>query len=74
MPARPRLGRAMTDNGYGWVARPLREALRLLGIRHGHTRPYTPEATGKAERFIQTPLREWDYLSRSIRLAPELPT
>jgi hypothetical protein len=25
------------------------------------TRPYTPRANGKTERFIQTSLREWAY-------------
>jgi transposase InsO family protein len=25
------------------------------------TRPYTPRTNGKAERFIQTLLREWAY-------------
>ena len=31
------------------------------GIRHKRTRPYTPRTNGKAERFIQTSLREWAY-------------
>jgi transposase InsO family protein len=29
---------------------------------HRRTRPYTPRTNGKAERFIQTALREWAYL------------
>ena len=33
----------------------------MLGIRHIRTRPYTPKTNGKAERFIQTLLREWAY-------------
>ncbi len=53
--------RVMTDNGSGYVARLFRKALRLLGIRHIRTRPYTPKTNGKAERFIQTLLREWAY-------------
>jgi transposase InsO family protein len=28
-------------------------------IKHRFTRPYTPRTNGKAERFIQTALREW---------------
>ena len=53
--------RVMTDNGSGYVARLFRKALRMLGIRHIRTRPYTPKTNGKAERFIQTLLREWAY-------------
>lgn len=30
-------------------------------IRHLFTKPYTPRSNGKAERFIQTRLREWAY-------------
>ncbi len=53
--------RVMTDNGSGYVAKLFRKALRMLGIRHIRTRPYTPKTNGKAERFIQTMLREWAY-------------
>ena len=35
--------------------------LRRAGLRHLRTRPYTPRTNGKAERFIQTGLREWAY-------------
>jgi transposase InsO family protein len=41
----------MTDNGSGYIARLFRKALRMLGIRHIRTRPYTPKTNGKAERF-----------------------
>ena len=40
------------------------------------TRPYTPRTNGKAERFIQTALREWAYAQaypNSDRRAQELP-
>ena len=37
------------------------KALRMLGIRHIRTHPYTPKTNGKAERFIQTLLPEWAY-------------
>lgn len=53
--------RVMTDNGSAYRSRPFAKALRLLAIRHIFTRPYTPKTNGKAERFIQTLLREWAY-------------
>lgn len=53
--------RVMTDNGSAYRSRRFARALRLLGIRHIFTRPYTPKTNGKAERFIPTPLREWAY-------------
>ncbi len=56
-----RVERVMTNNGSGYIARLFRKVLRLLGIRHIRTRPYTPMTNGKAERFIQTLLREWAY-------------
>lgn len=30
-------------------------------MRHLRTRPYTPRTNGKAERLVQTSLREWAY-------------
>ncbi|WP_027060141.1 IS481 family transposase, partial [Mesorhizobium loti] len=36
-------------------------ACRKLGLKHVRTKPYTPKTNGKAERFIQTALREWAY-------------
>jgi transposase InsO family protein len=56
-----RVERVMTDNGPGYVARLFRKACRLLRLRHIRTRPYTPKTNGKAERFIQTLMREWAY-------------
>ena len=53
--------RVMTDNGAAYRSRRFAKALRWLGIRHIFTRPYTPKTSGKAERFIQTLLREWAY-------------
>jgi transposase InsO family protein len=53
--------RVMTDNGSGYVSKLFRKVLRLLAIRHIRTRPYTPKTNGKAERFIQTLMREWAY-------------
>lgn len=51
----------MTDNGSAYRSRRFRTALRRLTIRDIYTRPYTPKTNGKAERFIQTLLREWAY-------------
>lgn len=51
----------MTDNGSCYIARAFGHRLRRLGLRHLRTRPYTPRTNGKAERFIQTSLREWAY-------------
>ena len=53
--------RVMTDNGSGYRRHAFRGRLAQLGIRHIRTRPYTPKTNGKAERFIQTSLREWAY-------------
>lgn len=53
--------RVMTDNGSAYVSKLFAKALRWLNIRHIRTRPYTPRTNGKAERFIQTLLREWAY-------------
>ena len=56
-----RVERVMTDNGSAYRSRVFRKTLRWLAIRHIFTRPYTPRTNGKAERFIQTLLREWAY-------------
>jgi transposase InsO family protein len=53
--------RVMTDNGSGYVSRAFRTTCDALALRHLRTRPYTPRTNGKAERFIQTLLREWAY-------------
>jgi transposase InsO family protein len=51
----------MTDNGPAYRARAFAAACAAHGVRHIRTRPYTPRTNGKAERFIQTLLREWAY-------------
>src|SRR5215475_8614040 len=51
----------MTDNGSCYRARAFARACSKLGLRHIFTRPYRPQTNGKAERFIQTVLREWAY-------------
>jgi transposase InsO family protein len=53
--------RVMTDNGSAYRSRHWRNACGALELRHLRTRPYTPRTNGKAERFIQTSLREWAY-------------
>ena len=53
--------RVMTDNGSCYKAFDFRDACCELGLRHIRTKPYTPKTNGKAERFIQTALREWAY-------------
>ena len=70
------VARVMTDNGSCYRAFDFRTACRDLGIRHIRTRPYRPKTNGKAERFIQTALREWAYAQaypNSDRRAEELP-
>ena len=53
--------RVMTDNGSCYKSFAFARACKRLGLRHIRTRPYTPKTNGKAERFIQTSLREWAY-------------
>ena len=56
-----RIERVMTDNGVGYVSHEYAAMCRALEIKHIRTKPYTPKTNGKAERFIQTLLREWAY-------------
>jgi len=51
----------LTDNGSSYRSRQFARACQQLAIQHRRTRPYTPRTNGKAERFIQTALREWAY-------------
>ena len=53
--------RVMTDNGAAYRSRTFAKACALHRIKHLRTKPYTPRTNGKAERFIQTSLREWAY-------------
>ena len=53
--------RLLTDNGSAFRSRDFAQACKALGIRHRFTRPYRPQTNGKAERFIQSALREWAY-------------
>ena len=48
-------------NGSSFRSYRYAKALRLLQIKHVRTWPFTPRTNGKAERFVQTSLREWAY-------------
>ena len=51
----------MSDNGSCYVSHRFSLTCQRLQLRHLRTRPYRPRTNGKAERFIQTLLREWAY-------------
>lgn len=53
--------RVLTDNGTCYRSHLFVDACRAAAIRHLRTKPYTPKTNGKAERMIQTLLREWAY-------------
>ena len=53
--------RVMTDNGSAYKSKAFAAAIAAHGLKHKRTRPYTPKTNGKAERFIQTSIREWAY-------------
>ena len=53
--------RLLTDNGAAFRSREFAAACNALGVQHKFTRPYRPQTNGKAERFIQSALREWAY-------------
>ncbi len=53
--------RVMTDNGSCYKSKAFAKACKALGLKHIRTKPYTPKTNGKAERFIQTAIREWAY-------------
>ena len=55
------VARIYSDNGSCYRSHAMRLAVASLNIKHRFTRPYTPKTNGKAERFIQTSLREWAY-------------
>ena len=56
-----RIERVLTDNGGAYRSFAYRDALAEVGARHKRTRPWRPQTNGKAERLIQTLLREWAY-------------
>ncbi len=74
-----RVERIITDNGSGYIAKAFAAACATHRIRHLRTRPYRPRTNGKAERFIQTLLRDWAYavryetsIHRTLALTPWL--
>jgi transposase InsO family protein len=71
-----RVHKVMTDNAMAYGAKLFQAACQRYRIRHVTIRPYRPQTNGKAERFIQTLLREWAYVrsySSSRRRTEALP-
>ena len=69
--------RVLTDNGAGYISTAFAATCAQLAITHSRTRPRRPQTNGKAERFIQTLLREWAYArlyATSHERASTLPT
>jgi len=56
-----KIERLMTDNGSCYRSKVFNKACKAMGIKHIYTKPYTPKTNGKAERFIQSSIREWAY-------------
>jgi transposase InsO family protein len=69
------VARITTGNGSCYKSLAFARACHRLKIKHIRTKPYTPKTNGKAERFIQTALREWAYAraQTSDQRAAELP-
>lgn len=53
--------RVLSDNGSAFRSKRFARACQRLGLKHVFTRAYRPQTNGKAERFIQSALREWAY-------------
>ena len=71
-----KVDRVMTDNRSCYLSQAFRQACQRLALKHVRTKPYTPRTNGKAERFIQTSLREWAYAeayNSSAERTAELP-
>ncbi len=64
--------RVMTDNGPCFISDRFRDTCRARAIKHIRTRIYTPRTNGKAERFIQTAIREWAMQGSIKTLRKEL--
>jgi transposase InsO family protein len=67
-----RTRRVLTDNGPGYLSKAFSQACARSRARHRRTRPYTPRTNGKAERFIQSLLRECAY-ARPYESSPRAP-
>jgi transposase InsO family protein len=69
--------RLYSDNGSCYRSAAYAAEVKRLGLKQRFTRPYTPRTNGKAERFIQTSLREWAYAyaySHSSQRSAHLPS
>jgi transposase InsO family protein len=60
----------LTDNGTGYRSHAFAFECQRLRLGHLRTRPYRPCTNGKAERVIQTMLREWAY-ARAYRTSAD---
>ena len=56
-----RIKAVLTDNGSAFRSKDFNRACVKLRLKHRYTRAYRPQTNGKAERFIQSALREWAY-------------
>jgi transposase InsO family protein len=56
-----RIQRILTERGSTYRSKLFASACQQLGLKHRFTKPYRPQTNGKAERFIQSALREWAY-------------
>jgi transposase InsO family protein len=59
-----RVERVLTDNGSGYRSKLFAQTCARHQVRALRTRPYRPRTNGKAERFIQTLLRDRAYAAR----------
>ena len=53
-----KIERVMTDNGSCYRSKVFNKLCEAMGIRHVYTQQYTLKTNGKAERLIQSNLRE----------------
>jgi transposase InsO family protein len=53
--------RVLTDNGSAYISRRFQHCASRAGVQLTRSRPYRPQTNGKAERFIQTLIRQWAY-------------
>jgi transposase InsO family protein len=56
-----RITRVLTDNGGNYRSQRFQAMAARHALRLKRARPYRPQTNGKAERFIQTLIREWAY-------------
>ena len=56
-----KIERVMTANRSCYRSKVFNKLCEIRGIRHAYTKPYTLKTNGRAERFIQSSLRDWAY-------------